>query len=142
MILNTRIEDLRPDVAEKCRRFLQACKDAGLDVRLNETKRARVLQMIYALQTFYPLDEINLVRKEFGLWAPTADENTRRATWTLRSKHCDGLAFDAVVYKDGLPWWKAPRSVWEQMGTIGESCGLSWGGRWKNTDCPHFEVEA
>ena len=38
---------------------------------------------------------------------PFDPPDDKRVTWTLKSKHLDGLAIDAVVYKDGLPWWKA-----------------------------------
>jgi hypothetical protein len=65
------------------------------------------------------------------------------STWTLDSKHTDGLAFDAAPSKDGInPDWAAPDAVWDRMAQIAEEKGLVAGRRWKNKDSPHFEAKA
>jgi peptidoglycan L-alanyl-D-glutamate endopeptidase CwlK len=60
-------------------------------------------------------------------------------TTTLRSKHVVGLAFDVDMYgwnRDAVPVW-----VWSEIGPLGESFGLTWGGRWKSfRDVGHFEL--
>lgn len=34
-----------------------------------------------------------------------------------------------------------PRWVWDQLGPLGESVGLTWGGRWHSfVDVGHFEI--
>lgn len=54
--------------------------------------------------------------------------------------HCLGLAAD-VVFKDSKGVWTWDDKLpWEELGKIGEIFGLSWGGRWKNPDRPHFEL--
>jgi peptidoglycan L-alanyl-D-glutamate endopeptidase CwlK len=57
---------------------------------------------------------------------------------TLTSKHLDGLAFDVDLYgmnRNSVPAW-----VWSLLGPLGESMGLTWGGRWKSfRDVGHFE---
>lgn len=57
------------------------------------------------------------------------------------SYHNYGLAFDAVPdeYKS-LPNWNPGGDKWKILGSIGESLGLSWGGRWSTPDLPHFEL--
>ena len=68
-------------------------------------------------------------------------------TWTLHSKHNqegpdgkpDSHAFDCVPMSAGKACWFAPEA-YRRMGEIGESIGLKWGGRWKQKDCPHFEI--
>lgn len=35
--------------------------------------------------------------------------------------------------------WSPGSSLWAQLGAIGESLGLRWGGRWKVQDMGHFE---
>lgn len=59
----------------------------------------------------------------------------------LLSYHNYGLAFDAVptAYKS-FPDWNPSGPLWQKIGTIGESLGLSWGGRWTKPDKPHFEL--
>ena len=63
----------------------------------------------------------------------------QRRTTTLQSKHLDGRAFDVDVYGVGrnqVPGW-----VWNALGPIGESYGLTWGGRWVSfRDVGHFEI--
>jgi peptidoglycan LD-endopeptidase CwlK len=71
-------------------------------------------------------------------------------TWTKKSKHIAGLAFDIAVCKDGLkPHWDLKADVdkdgipdYEEAVRIGESLGLVCGGRWKKKkrDYPHFEL--
>lgn len=65
------------------------------------------------------------------------------------SHHQSGRAFDATFLVDGRPTWD--EALWRQFGLLygeaGESVGLLWGGRWKNTrtgkpapDLPHMEL--
>jgi peptidoglycan L-alanyl-D-glutamate endopeptidase CwlK len=58
---------------------------------------------------------------------------------TMHSKHLDGLAFDVDMYRwnrDDVPAW-----VWDEIGPLGESLGLTWGGRWASfRDVGHFEL--
>ena len=55
------------------------------------------------------------------------------------SLHCWGLAFDIVVIVNGKANWSA--KYYDQVGPLGESLGLEWGGRWKTfVDRPHFQL--
>lgn len=74
------------------------------------------------------------------LWNISDTEALKPNTWTLDSKHLHGLAVDFVPMRNNQVWWAAPEQVWNRMGEIGEKYGLSWGGRWKNKDSPHFEI--
>ena len=77
------------------------------------------------------------------LWKLTDTEAQTPVTWTLKSRHLDGLAVDLAPSRDGKTIWWAPADspVWTRMGLIGQSFGLEWGGKWpqKQKDCPHFE---
>jgi len=59
------------------------------------------------------------------------------------SYHNYGLAFDVVpdAYVN-MPDWNPSGPDWQILGNIGESLGLSWGGRWSKPDLPHFELSA
>ncbi len=70
----------------------------------------------------------------------------RHVSWVTHSKHQDGLAIDLAPYAtwalsgDNKIDWDTSDPVWLRMGTIGESLGLRWGGRWSKTpDWGHFE---
>lgn len=142
------VNELVPEMKEKCELFLTKCKEAGLSVRINETRREEITQVLYYLQGRLDeknnsniVAEFNNIRKAHKFWPLLAsDAISKQITWTLKSKHMDGKAFDAVPRNEKGDWWNAPDDVWEKMGVIGESCGLKWGGRWKNKDSPHFEM--
>jgi peptidoglycan L-alanyl-D-glutamate endopeptidase CwlK len=53
------------------------------------------------------------------------------------SWHNYGLAFDVAVMKNGKPTWPNDVGLWNQIGDIGRSIGLRWGGDFG--DLPHFE---
>ena len=56
-------------------------------------------------------------------------------TWTLHSKHTDGLAFDIEILIDGKGTWDLK---WYKIaGEIAKDCGLWWGGLWGDND--HFQ---
>ena len=58
------------------------------------------------------------------------------------SFHNYGLAVD-IAFRDekGKPVWNGPSKYsWNQLGKIGKSLGLEWGGDWKSIkDHPHFQ---
>jgi len=61
-------------------------------------------------------------------------------TWTLKSKHIDGEAFDIVLLKNGKLNWDISDPAWKKAGEIGCKLGLRWGGNFPRTrDFPHFE---
>lgn len=87
-----------------------------------------------------PVIIVNTLRTD----AEQADAIARHVSWVKRSKHQDGLAIDIVPFAvydahgpDKLLWSADP--IWQRIGTIGESLGLRWGGRWKQADLGHFE---
>jgi len=55
------------------------------------------------------------------------------------SYHNYGFAVDVCEYKNGKPYWKSKR--WQEIGAIGKSHGLVWGGDWTRlVDRPHFQL--
>lgn len=116
-------------------------KDLGVEsVAITETKRSLAVQMAYYSRSRMAPADVRRMYAAAGLYDPTEAECKTANTWTLDSKHIQGKAIDLVPVKDGKYWWNAPEEVWEAMGEIGEASGLKWGGRWKNKDCPHFEI--
>jgi hypothetical protein len=108
---------LYPPFAQKIRELLTAARNAKLDVILHSTFRSVSEQQAI----FNKRDGSSMARGGFS--------------W-----HNYGLAAD-VVFNDGNggPSWGA-KNPWQQLGEIGESLGLEWGGRWKRIkDLGHFQ---
>lgn len=72
-----------------------------------------------------------------------AEQATAVATghsWVARSKHQDRLAIDIAPYDTYIQHgankilWDTSNPVWLQIGEIGESLGLKWGGRYHPID--------
>ena len=89
-----------------------------------------------------------------GVWQVINDQEVVTNALPGRSWHNYFCAVDIVMDaspKPGLqPSWQAFKDAnqdgvndWKQLGEIGESCGLIWGGRWEQpeapTDTPHFQ---
>jgi len=114
---------LHPAVRELAMRFLQAAADAGLDPRLQEGFRSPERQAeLYAQGRTRP-----------GAIVTKAGPG--------QSNHNYGVAFDVVPGAViGKPNWDPENPAWAQLGQIGKNLGLEWGGDWKFTDRPHFQL--
>ena len=151
------LSDLTATLQQKARLFLQKCYENKLQVHITCTARSLQEQAALYAQGRRSLDEVNSMRLLCGLWALKESENLHPVTWTLSSLHVTCLddedinndkarAFDVAIVKDGKFIWQLKADTnndnlndWEEIGEIGESCGLVWGGRWKNPDRPHFQ---
>ena len=145
------IEMLDVKIRPQVKQFLHELDSLGIAYKVLETRRTVETQEAYYAQGRYPLEVVNAKRKRAGLYLITEKENKNKITWTMKSKHLDGLAIDIVPVIGGkIPWAITDAKVaaaWLRMGEIGEKCGLLWGGRWTPTDkfgcgrdCPHYEV--
>lgn len=143
------LNDLTPQTREKCIAFINACDERGIRVAIVETLRTRETQEAYYAQGRKPLEYVNLLRHKAGLWAITAKENRRKVTKTMDSKHFHGTAFDVALVREGGCTWNLKEDMndndiadYDEIGPIGESVGLTWGGRWSWPDRPHFQNDA
>jgi peptidoglycan L-alanyl-D-glutamate endopeptidase CwlK len=63
-------------------------------------------------------------------------------TWTRNSMHTNGLAVDiAQLDEKGQITYNAKDNFWEEMGRIGKSLNLIWGGDFPKQDRPHFQFK-
>lgn len=112
MINSRKVEDLQPYVRYLCKRLIEECKKQGIDILITNTLRDQEQQTVY-------------FKKGTGS--------------RLIGSHGFGLAFDVVPLKDGKAVW-SNKALWAQVGAIGKSLSLEWGGDWKHRlDCPHFQ---
>lgn len=129
---------LRPEAAEKLDGLRRLAGQRGIEFILTSALRTQDEQTALFAQGRKTLRGVNALRKTAGL--PPIEENENRiVTYSLTSPHQSGLAFDIAVVKDGVPVWSGPE--YEILGGIGESIGLTWGGRWKMRDMCHFEMK-
>jgi D-alanyl-D-alanine carboxypeptidase len=119
------IQTLQPPVQPIALSFLAKCEDAGIPCSVVQGTRSFAEQ-----QKVY----------DQGRTTPGAVVTKARPG---DSYHQYGLAFDVVpdAYKN-MPDWNPSGPYWVQIGQIGESLGLTWGGRWLSPDEPHFELNA
>lgn len=100
--------------------FLTLAKERGIDLQVVSTYRSPEAQ-----QSLY-----------------TSGAGVTNAP-ALSSYHNYRLAFDVcpVEYLK-LKDWNPEGALWGVIGPIGESVGLTWGGRWAKPDRPHFQLSA
>lgn len=109
------IERLHPVVRAKAEQLVRLAQAQGIRIKLTEGYR--------------PPD------RQAALL--TAGATAAKPGWSF---HQYGLAFDLVpLDAQGKAWWEPGTAVWDAIGRVGESLGLTWGGRWKTPDRPHFE---
>lgn len=114
MIYSTRIDDLRPDVAQNCRVFVALMKAAGFTVQI-----------------------VNTVRDEEKQLALFAQGVTLSKVPTFHAVGA-GLAFDICQGIKGHGYDNP--AFWDMAGIIGEKMGFEWGWRWKSfPEKPHFQ---
>lgn len=121
-MLNSRdIALLRADVAENCRRWLEKCAAAGLDVLITNTVRDREYQeYLYAQGRTRPGSIVTNGK------VPTFHADTA------------GLAFDFCKNVKGHEY--DDNAFFHKAAAIAKGMGFSWGGDWKSfPDMPHIQ---
>ncbi len=127
------ISDCLPELQEKAEAFSVAMVNAGIPFMYTCTRRTQ--------------------EEQDALYAQGRTKPGKIVTWTRKSKHIDGKAFDIAILRNFKPCWDVKVDVneneipdYEEAGRIGESVGLRWGGRFRNSkgkprpDYPHFEI--
>lgn len=104
--------------------------------------RSRVVEMLDLARASWPDKKIVIAEAYRSQARQDRLYKKGAATTTVKkSKHTEGLAVD-VYFVDArgaiIPYGKAP---YDELGIIGESVGLCWGGRWKTPFDPgHFQL--
>jgi peptidoglycan L-alanyl-D-glutamate endopeptidase CwlK len=111
-VTNSRkLEDLHPIVQAKAKRFIDACRLAGIDVLITSTYRSKESQ-----------DDL------FAQGRTRSGKKVTNARGGM-SFHNYRVAFDFVPLENGKPIWDDIPMI-TSIGEIGEGCGLEWAGRW------------
>ncbi len=121
-MLNSRdISLLRPDVEANCRKWLERCKAAGLNVLVTQTVRDKEYQeSLYAQGRTKPGNIVTNGR------TPTFHADTA------------GLAFDFCENVKGHEY--DDTDFFKKAAMLAKEMGFSWGGDWKSfKDMPHIQ---
>ena len=153
-----KLEDLTPELHFKALAHQIKCKESGIDILFTCTARSFQEQMALYAQGRQDIIEVNKLRLYAGLIPLLPQENHKKVTWTMASKHIINLedntstndkskAYDIVVVKNGKAIWDIKADIdkdlipdYEECGIIGERLGLVWGSRWSTPDYPHFQL--
>jgi peptidoglycan LD-endopeptidase CwlK len=112
------IEELVTELREKFADFCMAMDRAGIRFIVTSARRTQA--------------------EQDALYAQGRTLPGKKVTWTRRSKHIEGKAFDIAILNNGKVTWELEDYL--KAGEIGESVGLIWGGSWQRKDYPHFEI--
>lgn len=108
-----------------------------------EGRRTAAVQEAYHAQGRKPLEEVNGLRRRAGLYLLRSEKDNYVITWTLKSKHIDGLAMDVLpVDGGGSPTWDLAhfKRQFDIIRDCGGASGLTCGADWSPPDYPHYEV--
>jgi hypothetical protein len=110
-----------------------------------EGLRTERTQAAYFVQGRKSLEAVNAARKDAGLYLLTSEKQNYKITWTMKSKHLEGLAMDILPARpDGSPTWDIAhyRKQFELIRDAGRAAGLVCGADWPEAqrDWPHYEV--
>ena len=121
MVNSRDIALLRPDVSANCQKWLELCKEAGLNVLITNTVRDKEYQeYLYAQGRTRPGSIVTNGR------TPTFHADTA------------GLAFDFCKNVKGHEY--DDNAFFVKAAALAKGIGFSWGGDWKSfPDAPHIQ---
>lgn len=121
MINSRSLDDLIPPAKQRVLSFIEAAKAKGIDLLVTSTYRDSDSQNALYAQ---------------GRTAPGKIVTNAKAGQSFHNYRC---AVDVVPIVNGKAVWD-DKILWQQIGVLGESCGLEWAGRWKTfKEMPHFQ---
>lgn len=131
MISSRNLDDLLPQVHTKATTLVNACKAAGIDLRVTCTYRDFEEQArLYSIGRTVP-----------GLGVTAAHPMGRTVTNAPAGKswHNWRRAFDVVPMKGGECVWN-DSVLWAKVGKLAKIAGLEWAGEWKSfPEFPHMQ---
>jgi len=110
---------------------------------VHEGRRTVAVQEAYYAQGRESLENVNKKRAEAGLFLLQSEKDNYIITWTLQSKHVDGLAMD-VLPTDGAgnPTWDLAHyyKAFVIIRDCARRAGLTCGADWSPPDWPHCQI--
>jgi len=118
------IKMCHPELQEKAKKLISACKGKGILIGISEC--------------FRTVEEQNALYAKGRTEAGKIVTNAKGDSYS--SHHQWGTAFD-FYRNDGKGAYNDSDGFFRKVGNIGKSIGLEWGGDWTNpVDKPHFQL--
>jgi peptidoglycan L-alanyl-D-glutamate endopeptidase CwlK len=115
------LKTLQPHVEELARRWLTSVRDSGIN-----------MVVICGIRTFEEQDRLYAQGR-------TLSGKIVTSVRAGGSMHNYGLAWDAVLIKDGVAIWEGPHL--QTCARYARALEIEWGGDWKKFyDSPHYQV--
>lgn len=128
------IKDLHPTMQVYCRRFIDKCKERGIDLIITCTYRSAAEQ-----DALYTQGRTTAGRIVTNARGGQSKHNNMVGGYPA------SLAFDVVPLRGGKPVWGTKGddlALWQSIGQIGRMNGLEWAGDWKRfKEFPHFQLK-
>jgi len=122
MINSRDLNELLPEVKTRVEKFIQSCKDKGIDILVTSTYRDMESQAALYAQG----------RTTEGKIVTNAGPGDSYHNWRC--------AVDVVPLINGKPDWDGSHPVWATIGELGEQAGLEWAGKWIHfKELAHFQ---
>lgn len=113
---------VHPELQKKIDELVKICKNRGINIKITETVRSVQRQ-----------DELYSKGRNTSGHIVT---NAKGSSYS--SNHQWGIAFDICINDRNNPY---DAEKLKEVGMIGKSLGLEWGGDWKDfSDMPHFQL--
>jgi peptidoglycan L-alanyl-D-glutamate endopeptidase CwlK len=112
------VSELSSNAQKACEMFMADCKKNGLKVRITETYRSQ--------------------ERQNYLYEQGRTRPGNIVTWTKNSRHTSRRAWD--ICKDVKGQEYSDSGFFKKCGDIASDLGITWGGKWKQADTPHFEI--
>ena len=122
MINSRDLNELLPEVKTRVEKFIQSCKDKGIDILVTSTYRDMESQAALYAQG----------RTTEGKIVTNAGPGDSYHNWRC--------AVDVVPLINGKPDWDGSHPVQATIGELGEQAGLEWAGKWIHfKELAHFQ---
>ncbi len=138
--------DILPTLRDKIKALRARAAQRGIEFFVVSDLRTDDEQIAFFSQGRDSTSRVNYFRRLAGL-PPIGSGENKVVTQTLLSRHQFGEAVDVAVVRNGKIVWdltvdlnKNNKSDYDELGELGESVGLVWGGRFTRRDPGHFEL--
>lgn len=133
---NRSLDALQPKMKTAVMQWLDLCHNAGIQVLITETKRSKARQLFLWAKGRILSKGVEIQYLGYDDPNINSSPKERQVTWTLQSKHIEGLAIDFGFMTNGVFNYNGD---WSKAWDLAEKAGLKSLFRSNGIDKPHLE---